>query len=76
MGTAQDNPSEPSTEVSSADVTRVLDQINRGDAGASDRLLPLVYEELRRLARPPWHENRRGRRRSPRLWFTRLMYGS
>ncbi len=32
------------------DVTRILDAIEQGDAGAADELLPLVYEELRRLA--------------------------
>jgi RNA polymerase sigma factor (TIGR02999 family) len=32
------------------DVTQVLDAIARGDACAADRLLPLVYEELRALA--------------------------
>ena len=32
------------------DVTQLLHAIGEGDAGASDRLLPLVYEELRRLA--------------------------
>jgi len=32
------------------DVTRILDAIDRGDAGASERLLPLVYDELRSLA--------------------------
>ncbi len=33
-----------------ADVTRILDAIERGDPHAADELLPLVYEELRRLA--------------------------
>src|SRR5687768_5404593 len=33
-----------------ADVTRILDAIERGDAHAADQLLPLVYEELRKLA--------------------------
>jgi RNA polymerase sigma factor (TIGR02999 family) len=33
-----------------SDVTRILNAIERGDAGATDELLPLVYEELRRLA--------------------------
>jgi RNA polymerase sigma factor (TIGR02999 family) len=33
-----------------SDVTHILDAIERGDAGAADKLLPLVYEELRRLA--------------------------
>ena len=32
------------------DVTRVLDQIQQGDPSAADQLLPLVYDELRRLA--------------------------
>ena len=32
------------------DVTRILEQIERGDAAAADRLLPVVYQELRRLA--------------------------
>ena len=32
------------------DVTRILSAIEQGDAKAADRLLPLVYEELRRLA--------------------------
>jgi RNA polymerase sigma factor (TIGR02999 family) len=35
----------------SSGVTRLLEQIRRGEAGASERLLPLVYDELRRLAR-------------------------
>jgi RNA polymerase sigma factor (TIGR02999 family) len=33
------------------DVTQILEALERGDADASLRLLPLVYEELRRLAR-------------------------
>jgi RNA polymerase sigma factor (TIGR02999 family) len=32
------------------DVTRILNAIEQGDAGATDKLLPLVYEELRVLA--------------------------
>lgn len=32
-------------------VTRILIQIEKGDPSASDKLLPLVYEELRVLAR-------------------------
>ena len=32
------------------DVTRILNAIEQGDEKAADRLLPLVYEELRRLA--------------------------
>jgi len=33
-----------------ADVTRILNAIEQGDAGATEKLLPLVYEELRLLA--------------------------
>jgi RNA polymerase sigma factor (TIGR02999 family) len=32
------------------DVTRILSAIERGDAQAAEQLLPLVYDELRRLA--------------------------
>src|SRR5262245_35260263 len=31
-------------------VTRILDQIQQGDPSAAEQLLPLVYEELRKLA--------------------------
>jgi RNA polymerase sigma factor (TIGR02999 family) len=33
-----------------SDVTQILDAIERGDAKAANELLPLVYQELRRLA--------------------------
>ncbi len=33
-----------------SDVTRILSQIESGDSFAADQLLPLVYEELRKLA--------------------------
>jgi RNA polymerase sigma factor (TIGR02999 family) len=33
-----------------SDVTRILNAIEQGDARAADKLLPLVYEELRLLA--------------------------
>ena len=32
------------------DITRVLQSVNRGEGGASEELMPLVYDELRRLA--------------------------
>ncbi len=32
------------------DVTRILQEIDSGEPGAADRLPPLVYGELRRLA--------------------------
>src|SRR5690349_7168524 len=34
-----------------SDVTRLLESIQQGDRHAEDELLPLVYTELRRLAR-------------------------
>jgi RNA polymerase sigma factor (TIGR02999 family) len=33
-----------------SDVTRILSQIESGDPAAADQLLPLVYDELRKLA--------------------------
>jgi RNA polymerase sigma factor (TIGR02999 family) len=33
-----------------SDVTQILDRVEQGDPRASEELLPLVYEELRRLA--------------------------
>ena len=33
-----------------SDVTRILEAIQRGDSQAADELLPLVYDELRRIA--------------------------
>src|SRR5678809_93630 len=33
-----------------SDVTRILSQIESGDPSAAEHLLPLVYEELRKLA--------------------------
>lgn len=34
-----------------AEVTRILDRISEGDGDATDQLMPLVYDELRDLAR-------------------------
>ena len=34
-----------------SDVTHILSQIERGDPAAAEQLLPLVYDELRKLAR-------------------------
>src|SRR5690349_987396 len=33
-----------------SEITRILSQIESGDPAAADQLLPLVYDELRRLA--------------------------
>jgi RNA polymerase sigma factor (TIGR02999 family) len=41
-----------------SDVTRILSQIEAGDPNAADQLLPLVYDELRKLAAAKLaHEN-------------------
>ncbi len=40
----------PIYEGSMSEVTRILNAIGHGDGQAADELLPLVYEELRRLA--------------------------
>lgn len=44
------NPGIP-VDGASRELTQVLSRWNAGDTGAVDRLLPLVYDELRRLAR-------------------------
>src|SRR5437762_4362795 len=33
-----------------SDVTQILDRVEQGDPKAAEQLLPLVYEELRKLA--------------------------
>jgi len=35
-----------------SDITQTISFIERGDPEAAERLLPLVYDELRRLAGP------------------------
>lgn len=41
----------PVIMVDMTDVTRILNQIEQGDPSAAGELLPLVYEELRKLAK-------------------------
>jgi RNA polymerase sigma factor (TIGR02999 family) len=43
-----------------SDVTRILNAIEQGDAREADKLLPLVYEELRRLARHKMSQEKPG----------------
>ena len=43
-------PGPPSAAVSMNDVMHILSAIERGDDQASERLLPQVYDELRKLA--------------------------
>ncbi len=42
---------EPNPPTLQTAVTQILHEVRAGGEGATDRLLPLVYEELRRLAR-------------------------
>lgn len=46
--------------MSEPNVTVLLEQFAAGDAAALDRLFPLVYEELRRVARGQMHGERSG----------------
>ena len=41
----------PTLLLEMSDVTQILSRIESGDPDAADKLLPLVYDELRRLAR-------------------------
>ena len=38
------------TRIHMSDITRILDRVQQGDEKAGEELLPLVYEELRRVA--------------------------
>jgi RNA polymerase sigma factor (TIGR02999 family) len=42
------------------DVTQILSAVERGDTGASKQLLPLVYDELRKLAAQKLAQEKRG----------------
>ncbi len=43
-----------------SDVTHILNAIEQGDSRAADKLLPLVYEELRLLATQKMMQERPG----------------
>jgi RNA polymerase sigma factor (TIGR02999 family) len=47
------------------EVTHILDAIEQGDRQAADRLLPLVYEELRRLAAQKLAQEKAGQTLQP-----------
>ena len=53
-------------------ITRVLNAIEHGDLHAAERLLPLVYEELRKLAAQRWPMRSRARRSRRRSCSTKL----
>ena len=52
--------------ISMSNVPQLLNAIEQGDPHAADQLLPLVYDELRRLAAPSWHTSSRAKRCSRR----------
>ncbi len=43
-------PEIPTTILAVSDVTRILEAVTRGDQASAQELLPLVYQELRKLA--------------------------
>src|SRR6516164_11403488 len=47
------------------DVTRILSAIEHGDPGAAEQLLPLVYDELRQLARQRLAQEKPGQTLQP-----------
>ncbi len=50
----------PYVSMAMSDVTRILGQIESGDPKAAEQLLPLVYEELRKLAADKMSEEQPG----------------
>ena len=48
------------TLIDMSDVTRILEQIEEGDGVAAERLLPVVYDELKRLAAAQMHSESPG----------------
>ena len=65
------------------EITRLLIAWNQGDKRARDELTPLIYDELRRLARGPAARliagfcavNVLATRSNRRRWFTKLFCG-
>ena len=55
--------------------TRVLDEIQQGKEEAADKLLPLVYEELRKLAAHKMASEAPGQTLQPTALVPRLGFG-
>ena len=55
-----------------SDVTRILSQIESGDPQAAEQLLPLVYDELRKLAAAKLAHEKPTRRRQVRAVNSRV----
>lgn len=60
MDASFQQPKHPDAAPTSSEVTRLLDAVGTGDIGASEQLLPLVYDELRRLAAARLRSDRPG----------------
>ena len=58
------------------EVTRILSAIEQGEPQAAEQLLPLVYEELRKLAAAKMAGKNRTRRSRRRHWCMRLTFDS
>jgi len=52
-----------------SDVTRILERVEQGDGKAAEELLPLVYEELRKLAAARMPRNPQAKPCNPPRWF-------
>lgn len=58
------------TNLANPDITRLLHELSQGRSGALDRLMPLVYDELRRIS----HRQLRGERPGHTLSTTALVH--
>lgn len=59
----------------SHEITKLLLAWSKGDREALDRLFPLVYAELRRMAKSYMRKERAGHTLQTRRLFTRLICG-
>ena len=57
------------------EVTQILSAIEQGNPQAAEQLLPLVYDELRKLAAQKMAQEKPGQTLSPPPWFTKLICG-
>jgi hypothetical protein len=55
-----------------SDVTRILDAVHKGDAEAAEQLLPMVYNELRKVAAHKMAEEKPGHTLRPTVLRTPL----
>jgi hypothetical protein len=58
-------------DASVSELTVILPRIDQGDPRAANELLPLVYEELHKLAVQKWRGKAPVKSYEPRRWCTR-----